>query len=195
MKSEQGSLTGMKLKREQSPRQPSSKSSGEIELLRMRVASAESLLEETREQANRAKRRRKLAKLLAKRARKGAKQAKANLAKARKTLAVAEAKLADSGVRVAIRKPARAKTRSVAKGVVAAPRKKAVSARKGRPRPAAPSPAEATLITDDNPAPTEPPTTPGRLEEIPVTLDAETAQAAPPAVEFQRGPDSEGIEL
>ena len=233
MKSEQRPLTGKKLKRKQSPRQPSSKSSGEIELLRMRVASAESLLEETLEQANLAKRRRKLAKLLAKRARRGAKQAKANLAKARKTLAAAEAKLADSGARVAIRKPARARTRSVARGVVAAPGKKAVSARKGRPRPAALSPAEAALTADDNrrtakrktsrPKPvarsasasapkrsaaqrksrdlsrgtlsaaTEPPTTPGRLEEIPVTLDAETAQPARPAVEFQRGPDSEAI--
>ena len=185
------------------PRQPSSKSSGQLELLRTRVAAAESLLKVAREQADRAKRRRKLAKLLAKRARKGAKQAKADLARVRKTLAEAEAKLANSVVRLAIRKPVRARTRSVAEGVIAAPpraeatlitgdnrrtakRKRTTSKRKPVARsPSALPPNRSSaprklrdLSRGTLPAPTDPRTTPSRFEEMPVTLDAETAQPA-----------------
>ena len=77
------SLTGKKRKRTKSRGQHLPIPSGAIQLLRLRVATAESLLVNARQQSNQAKRRRKIAKLLAKRARKGAKEAKANLADAR----------------------------------------------------------------------------------------------------------------
>ena len=62
----------------------------EIELQRKNVAAAKSLLKEAKEQATWAKCRRKLAKLLARRAQKGLKQAKENLAAAEAVLAQAE---------------------------------------------------------------------------------------------------------
>ena len=107
---------GKRLKGQRSPRRHSLKLQGEIELLRMRVAAAESLLEKAREHASRAKRRRKLAKLLAKRARKDAKQAKANLADARADLARAEAALIiDNNLRTTRRRTRR--TKRVARSV------------------------------------------------------------------------------
>jgi hypothetical protein len=84
------SLAGKKLKHNGDLKKPlktrSSPWPGEIKLLGMRVATAELLKKKTSEQASRAKRRRKLAKLLYKRARKHAKQAEANLAQARAAL-------------------------------------------------------------------------------------------------------------
>jgi len=66
--------------------------SGEIQLLRMRVAEAVSIWKEAKQHAAQARRRRKLAKLFAKRAKKDARQAKANLNDIRQALALAEAK-------------------------------------------------------------------------------------------------------
>ena len=68
--------------------------SGEIQLLRMRVAEAVSIWKEAKQHAAQARRRRKLAKLFAKRAKKDARQAKANLNDIRQALALAEAKAA-----------------------------------------------------------------------------------------------------
>jgi hypothetical protein len=180
VKSDARSLTGKKPRRKRSLKRHSPKLSGEIELLRMRVAAAESLLKKAREQASRAKRRRKLAKLLAKRARKHAKRAKANLAGARAALARAEvALIIDSNRRTAKRRIRRAKrvARSVsptAKKRPAIPRKRRNPSHRKLPAPAAP--------------PATPPAMPDRLEQFSVGLDAGTAQTAAPVVAAQTTP-------
>ena len=84
----------------------------QIELLRMRVSAAEATWKEAKEQASHAKRRRKLARLLAKRAKKDAKTAKANLDELREALARAEAQSAPKHRRVMSRKIGKAKSRS-----------------------------------------------------------------------------------
>jgi hypothetical protein len=66
----------------------------QIELLRMRVAAAQTTWKQAKEQASHAKRRRKLAKLIAKRAKKDAKTAKVHLGEARQALALAQAQMA-----------------------------------------------------------------------------------------------------
>ena len=119
----------------------SQKLAGNVEMARLSVATAERLWKAAKLQAREAKRRRKEVKLIASRARKDAKQAKADLAEAKKALTKAEAKLAKSGVRVATRKPAKARAELGAKLAVAAPKKKAAPDRKGRSRPSAPYPA------------------------------------------------------
>lgn len=81
----------------------------QIQLLRMRVAAAESLWKEVKEQVGQAKRRRKLAKLFAKRAKKNKKRAGANLEQARKALAEAETQLATISRRPAPRKVSKSK--------------------------------------------------------------------------------------
>jgi hypothetical protein len=63
-----------------------------IAFLRMQLASAESIWKEAKEQSVSAKRRRKFAKLLARRAKAHAKRAKEQFVNARATLALAEAK-------------------------------------------------------------------------------------------------------
>ena len=63
-------------------------------MLRMRVAEAVSIWKEAKEHAAQARRRRKLAKMFAKRAKKDARQAKANLNDIRQALALAEARAA-----------------------------------------------------------------------------------------------------
>ncbi|HTD85727.1 MAG TPA: hypothetical protein VK850_04055 [Candidatus Binatia bacterium] len=63
-----------------------------IEFLRMQMASAESILKEAKENFGRAKRRRKLAKLLAKRAKTDVKHSKEQLTKIREAVALAETK-------------------------------------------------------------------------------------------------------
>jgi hypothetical protein len=63
----------------------------QVDLLRIRVGAAESNWKEARERAGQAKRRKKLAKLMAKRAQKDAKRAKVRLAETREALAHAEA--------------------------------------------------------------------------------------------------------
>src|SRR3974377_1100360 len=94
MKANQRTLTVRKIEHERSPGHHSPKVPGEIQLLRMRLVTAESLLKRAKEQAHQAKRRRKLAKLLAKRARKGVKEAKVVLADARAVLGAGEGRLA-----------------------------------------------------------------------------------------------------
>lgn len=162
MPSETRSLAGRKLQRKQSPSKDSLKSSGGIELLRTRVAAAETLLKRAREQARLAKRRRKLAKLLAKRARKGAKQAKANLADARAALARTEASLTKAAGRSTARRKSR-KTKATPAALVSAsnkstgPRKRRRISRGTR---LAPPPAEL-----------------GGRKEIAIPLDAGTDPA------------------
>ena len=69
-----------------------------LEMARLRVETAESRWEETKEQARVARRKRKEMKVIARRAKKEAKKAKAELAEARSFLAETEAKLATPGV-------------------------------------------------------------------------------------------------
>ena len=162
---------GKRLKGQRSPRRHSLKLQGEIELLRMRVAAAESLLEKAREHASRAKRRRKLEKLLAKRARKDAKQAKANLADARADLARAEAALIiDDNLRTARRRMRR--TKRVARSATPTASKRPATLWKRR-----------NLSGSTPPAPATPPAVSSRLEENLVRLDAGTAQTSVPALE------------
>ena len=70
---------------------------GEVQILRIRVATAESEVKVLRDLAVQAKRRRKEAKRLARQARKQFKQFKLELAELQQTLAKAEAKLFQSG--------------------------------------------------------------------------------------------------
>jgi hypothetical protein len=81
----------------------------EMQMLRIRVAAAESELKVTREQAREAKRRRKEAKRNAQVARKRFKQSKAELSELREALSGAEARLFRAGGRTLARKTARAK--------------------------------------------------------------------------------------
>jgi len=108
---------------------------GEVQMFRIRVATAESKLKLLREQARQAKRRRKAAKRLAQRARRQFKRFKADLTELRQSLAKAEAKLFQAGGRALARKMARAKpvTKSRARP---SSRPKAI-ARKLRPAPSA----------------------------------------------------------
>jgi len=69
----------------------SSKVISRVKFLRMQVVAAESIWKEAKQHFSRAKRRRKLAKLLARRARTDVKQAKEQFAKLREALARAEA--------------------------------------------------------------------------------------------------------
>ena len=115
-------------------------------MARLRVATAGNRWKAAKEHARLAKRRRKEVKLIARRARKQAKQAKADLVAARKALAEAEAKFAQSGIRVAARKPIKAKSRPVSKPTAAVPRKKAAPARQARSRRAGPSPAPGSAV-------------------------------------------------
>src|SRR5262245_61877593 len=81
----------------------------EVQLFRIRVATAESKVTVLREEARQAKRRRKAAKRLAQLARKQFKRSKADLAELRQALAEAEMKLFKAGRRVLARKMAKPK--------------------------------------------------------------------------------------
>src|SRR5262245_34638795 len=81
----------------------------EVQLFRIRVATAESKVKVLREEARQAKRRRKAAKRLAQLARKQFKRSKADLAQLRQALAEAEMKLFKAGGRVLARKMAKPK--------------------------------------------------------------------------------------
>ena len=104
---------------------------GEVEMFRIRVATAESKLKQLREQAREAKRRRKEAKRIAQQARKQFKQSKAGLSELKQALANAEAKLFKAGGRAQARKlakdrpPAKVRARMTKK-----PNQPAVSHRK-----------------------------------------------------------------
>lgn len=79
----------------------------EVQLFRIRVATAESKVKVLREEARQAKRRRKAAKRLAQLARKQFKRSKTDLADLRQALAEAEMKLFKAGGRVLARKIAK----------------------------------------------------------------------------------------
>jgi len=105
---------------------------GEVLLLRIRVATAESRLNVLREQARQAKRRRKEAKRLAQHARKQVKRSKADLSDLRAALARAEAKIFKAAERALAGKLA--KPGSVTKTNAQPAKKSKASAR--RPSPA-----------------------------------------------------------
>ena len=156
-----------------------SKASVEIELQRKRVATARALLKEAREQANWAKCRRKLAKLLAKRAIKGAKQAKTNLADAQAVLVRAEAILHCGDNRRASMRNA-GKPRPVAKSASKSARQLEVTSRKRR-----------KLARSTTAGPDAPPSESAPLEEISVSLGAITLKTPP--LEDSTGVDSNMI--
>ena len=82
---------------------------GEVQILRIRVATAESEVKVLRDLAVQAKRRRKEAKRLARQARKQFKQFKLELAELQQTLAKAEVRLFQAGGRALARKTAKAR--------------------------------------------------------------------------------------
>jgi hypothetical protein len=140
---------------------------GQIQLLRMRVAAAESNLKQAKETLGQAKRRRKLARLLAKRAKKDAKQAKINLAEIREALAQAVAK-ATAEARLASR-PEKSTTKSAAKSRVASRKKPAARRRK----------VPASLGTEQTPTPAPSETAVGNVESA--APQAESAIAENPS--------------
>src|SRR5436190_147427 len=156
-----------------------SRASVEIELQRKRVATAKALLKEAREQATWAKCRRKLAKLLAKRAIKGAKQAKANLADAQAVLVRAEAILhcGDNG---------RASTRNAGK-----PKPVARSASKSARQPAVTSRKRRKLAGSTTAHPAAPPS--ASLEDISASLDAISLKPPSRLLEDSTDVDSNAI--
>lgn len=103
---------------------------GEVQMFRIRVATAESKVTLLRDQARQAKRRRKEAKRMAQRARKQFKRFKAELADLRQTLAKAEVKLFQAGGRALARKTAKA--RPIAKRVTRLLKQPKTVARKPR---------------------------------------------------------------
>lgn len=104
---------------------------GEVQMFRLRVATAESKLKLLREQHLQAKRRRKEAKVLAQRARKAFKRFKTDLGELKQTLAKAETKLFQAGRRALARKAA--KTKPAAKRSVGSTKKTKSVARPSRP--------------------------------------------------------------
>jgi len=76
----------------------------EVQLFRIRVATAESKLKLLREEARQARRRRKEAKRIAQQARKRFKRSKLDLAELRQALAKAETRLFRAGERALVRK-------------------------------------------------------------------------------------------
>jgi hypothetical protein len=103
----------------------------EVQMFRIRVATAESKLKLLREQARQAKRRRKVAKRLAQRARRQFKRFKDELTELHQALAKAEAKFFQAGGRALARKTAKAK--AIAKRGARPSRKSRTNARKLRP--------------------------------------------------------------
>ncbi len=155
--------------------------SGQVKLLRVRVTIAQSTLKEARKQASRAEQQRKLAKLLARRCRKGPKKAKAELADARAALAHAEVELiADEHRRAARRKTGRTGTADrsaapAAKTRSATQRNVRTASRGGPPTQVSVGPAAM----------------PGGLQGDPATAGANSRAAR--AQESRRGRDSEAI--
>ena len=113
---------------------------GEVQMLRIRVATAESEVKVLRDQARQAKRRRKEAKRMAQRARKQFKRFKSELADLQQTLANAEVKLFQAGGRALARKTAKARlvakrgTRLSKKSKTVAPKPRPDLPRKSRKR-------------------------------------------------------------
>jgi hypothetical protein len=107
---------------------------GEVQMFRIRVATAESKLKMLRDQARQARRRRKEAKRIAQRARKQFKRFKADLTELQEALVKAEVKLFQAGGRALARKTVKA--RVVAKRSARLLKKSKIVAR--QPRPASP---------------------------------------------------------
>lgn len=137
---------------------------GEVQMFRLRVATAESKLKLLREQYLLAKRRRKEAKRLAQRARKTFKRFKNDLGELKQTLAKTEARLFQAGRRALARKTAKAKP-AAKRGI--SPAKKAKSAA----RPASPPATRITKRTVRKKPPTTIPET-HAAPEIPVDVAA-----------------------
>ncbi len=143
----------------------------QMQLLRMRVSAAEATWKEAKEQASHAKRRRKLARLLAKRAKKDAKTAKANLDELREALARAEAQSVPKRQRVAARKISKAKsTRSPSKKQRPSPRRRIRKSPGAALTPSLPEPGVAPA--EINPSETDvataqPPSAPGEFPATP----------------------------
>ncbi len=149
---------------------------GEVQVFRIRVATAESKLKLLREHYGQARQRRKEAKRLAQRARKQFKRFKANLAELKQALAKAELKLFRAGGRALARKTAKARLVAkhdarplkkpkpvVRRPRAAAPRESVRPKRAPRKKPAS---AEALVVSDtpaevadSEPTPTILPTT------------------------------------
>ena len=110
---------------------------GEVQMFRIRIATAESKLKVLRQQARQAKRRRKMAKRTAQRARKQFKRFKADLTELKQSLAKAETKLFRAGGRALAKKLAKA--RPVVNRAARSPRKSTAPVRK--PTPTAPGAA------------------------------------------------------
>ena len=132
---------------------------GEVQVFRIRVATAESKLKLLRDQARQARRRRKEAKRFAQRARKQFKRSKAELAELQEALAKAEVKLFQAGGRALARKTAKAVARKTRPAVT---RESRVSRRATRKKPAI---TEAKVVSDGpaevaalDPTPSTPPT-------------------------------------
>ena len=132
---------------------------GEVQILRIRVATAESEVKVLRDQALQAKRRRKEAKRMAQRARKQFKRFKSELTELQQTLAKAEVKLFQAGGRALARKTAKA--RLVAKRGTRLSKKSKTVAREPRPdlprksrepgRTKIPPITEAKVVSDGTP--------------------------------------------
>jgi len=131
---------------------------GEVQILRIRVATAESKMKVLRDQARLAKRRRKEARRVAQRARKRFKEFKSDLSELQQALARAEAKFFQAGGRALARKIAKAgpfanrsvrplkESRTVARPLRPAwPRESRVPGRVTRKKPAI---TEAKVVSD-----------------------------------------------
>ena len=143
------------------PKDDPKKLVGEVQVFRIRVATAESKLKLLRDQARQAKRRRKEAKRSVQRARKQFKRSKAELAELQEALAKAEVKLFQAGGRALARKTAKARPvanlgarpskkskAAVRKLQPASPRASHAPARVARKKPA----IERTNAVAENPA-------------------------------------------
>lgn len=101
----------------------------QIELLEMRALAAEDTWKQAKEQFSQARRRRKLAKLFAKRAKKDKKKAEANLGLARRALAEAKAQAMAKSWRAVVEKI------GTAKAAVAHSKKQRIAKRRARKMP------------------------------------------------------------
>jgi len=129
------------------PKDDPKKLVGEVQVFRIRVATAESKLKLLRDQARQAKRRRKEAKRSAQRARKQFKRSKAELAGLQEALAKAEVKLFQAGGRALARKLEKARPEAN-RGARPSKKPKAVVR---KPRPASPG-ASRTRMARKQPA-------------------------------------------
>jgi hypothetical protein len=165
------------------PASPSAKLMGYLQLVRLRLAKAETGVKSAKEQSRAAKRRRKEAKQSARRAKKQLKQAKAELAEATQALADAEASLAKANERAALmRKRVQSRPASRPKP---RPKKQAAAIRRSR-RPTAPAPVAAIPPKPDpakvtQPTPKPAPELGSKQHPISVPRDWEVLPAVTPS--------------